>query len=139
MVLLGVMIVDARFRSFRFQYRKNHREVRMRKFVLLPLMTAVLTSMFVVGCASTRQVVAIPYGPVAAHNARVIVSRPQKIIWCGARFTVSDNGTQIGELGPGGAGLEDELAGHGATLQSVAQQARRGRAEIGPALSQTGQ
>ena len=83
----------------------------MRKFVLLPLMTAVLTSMFVAGCASTRQVVAIPYGPVAAHNARVIVSRPQKIISCGARFTVSDNGTQIGELGPGGQLMWDRLAG----------------------------
>lgn len=82
-----------------------------RMIIVLTYIAVGLANALLTGCASTRQVVGIATGPVGTNNARIIVSRPKAFIGCAAPFAISDDGAQIGELGPGGQLVWDRATG----------------------------
>ena len=84
------------------------------KLSLLIRLTYIAVSMagvLLTGCASIRQIVPVATGNIATNSARIAVSRGDEFFQGGALFVITDNGSEIGRIGPGGRLVWDRTAG----------------------------
>jgi hypothetical protein len=66
---------------------------------MLTFVAVCLTTAFLIGCATTKQIVPVASGPIPANSARIIVLREGGITGSAAPIGITDSGKQIGEVG----------------------------------------
>ncbi|MGD0278014.1 MAG: hypothetical protein ABSC11_01775 [Smithella sp.] len=80
-----------------------------RKDFILTCISVFLAAILIVGCAHTNQIVSQAKGPIPADSARILLTREK--ISTGVGFVITDNGKNIGVIGPGGQLEWDRIAG----------------------------
>ena len=83
-----------------------------RRCVMLTFIAVCLTTAFLIGCATTKQIVPVASGTIPANSARIIVFREGGISGSVAPYGITDSGKQIGEVG-----LHSQL--HGIELRGL--------------------
>jgi hypothetical protein len=66
---------------------------------MLTFFAVCLTTAFLIGCATTKQIVPVASGTIPANSARIIILREGGITGSAAPIGIIDSGKQIGEVG----------------------------------------
>ncbi len=80
-----------------------------RKAFILTCVTVSLMATFMVGCASTNQIVSQAKGPIPVDSARILLTRDTRNI--DSSYVITDNEINIGQIGPDGQLEWDRIAG----------------------------
>jgi hypothetical protein len=114
-LFLPVIII---FQSFDFMLGYNQKAIsdqggnKMNRRISISAYLAVcLIVTHLVGCISTKQVVPVTTGSIAANSARIVVKRESAFAGYGAPMFITDSGKQIGSIASGGELIWDRIAG----------------------------
>jgi hypothetical protein len=66
---------------------------------MLTFIAVCLTTAFLIGCATTKQIAPVASGTIPANSARIIILREGGITGSAAPVGITDSGKQIGEVG----------------------------------------
>jgi hypothetical protein len=80
-----------------------------RRIFILTCIWVYLVATFMVGCASTNQIVSQAKGPIPANSARILLTRDTRNI--DSSYVITDNEINIGQIGPDGQLEWDRIAG----------------------------